>query len=102
MKKYKSGKFFCLLFFVFPSLTFAQYSDKWISLKYESVRHRPNHFYFSKVIDERKDRSKIGTIFGENLEVKSLKLSGGINKTIQNYFSKSIIKDTSTYPIFSK
>lgn len=102
MKKYKYSKFFCLLFFAFPSLTFAQYSDKWISLKYESIRHRPNHFYFSKVIDERQDRSKIGTIYGENQEMKSLKLSGGINKTIQNYFSKLIIKDTSNYPILFK
>ena len=102
MKKYKFDKFFCLLFFTLPFLTSAQYSDKWISLKYESVRYRPNHFYFSKVIDDRKDRSKIGTIYGENQEIKSLKLSGGINKTIQNYFSKSIIKDTSNYPILFK
>ena len=102
MKEYKFSKFFCLLFFTLPSLTFAQYSDKWISLKYESVRHRPNHFYFSKVIDERQYRSKVGTIYGENQEIKSLKLSGGINKTIQNYFSKSIIKDTSNYSILFK
>ena len=102
MKKYKFGNFFCLLFFAFPSITFAQYSDKWISLKYESVRHRPNHFYFSQIIDERKDRSKIGIIYGENQEPKSLKLSSGINKTVQNYFSKSIIKDTSNYPILFK
>lgn len=102
MKKYKFSKFFCLLFFVFPSLTFAQYSDKWISLKYESIRHRPNHFYFSKVIDDRKDRSKIGTIYGDNQEIKSLKLTGGINKTMQNYFSTSIIKDPSNYPILFK
>ena len=102
MKKYKFSKFFCLLFFALPSYTFAQYSDKWISLKYESVRHRPNHFFFSKVIDERKDRSKIGTIYGENQEIKILKLSGGINKTIQNYFSKSIVKDTTNYPILFK
>ena len=102
MKKYKFNKFFCLLFFALPSPTFAQYSDKWISLKYESVRHHPNQFHFSKVIDDRKDRGKIGTIYGENQEIKFLKLSGGINKTIQNYFPKSIIKDTSNYPILFK
>ena len=102
MKKYKIGKFFCLLFFAFPSLTFAQYADKWISLKYETVRHKPNHFYFLKVQDERKDGSKIGVIYGENQGTKHLKLSGGLVKTLQNYFVKSFVKNDSDYPILFK
>ncbi len=102
MKKYKFGKFFCLLFFAFPSFTFAQYSDKWISLKYETVRHKPNHFYFLKVQDDRKDDGKIGVIYGENQATKHLKLSGGIVKSLQNYFSKSFIKYDSDYPIILK
>jgi hypothetical protein len=102
MKKYKFGKFFCLLFFFFPSLTFAQYADKWISLKYESVRHKPNHFYFQRVQDERKDGSKIGNIYGENQTKKHLKLSGGMMKSLQNYFSKSFVKYDSDYPIIFK
>jgi hypothetical protein len=102
MKKYNFSKFFCLLFFAFPSLTFAQYSDKWISLKYETVRHKPNHFYFQKVQDERKDGSKIGVIYGENQATKHLKLSGGLIKSLQNYFSKSFVKYDSDYPIVFK
>jgi hypothetical protein len=102
MKKYKFDKSFCLLFFVFPFLTYAQYSDRWISLKYESVRHKPNHFYFQKVQDERKDGSKIGDIYGENQLKKHLKLSGGIVKSLQNYFSKSFVKYDSDYPIIFK
>ena len=102
MKKYKFIKFFCLLFFAFPSLTFAQYSDKWISLKYEMVRHKPNHFYFQKVQDERKDGSKIGVIYSENQATKHLKLSGGLIKSLKNYFSKSYVKYYSYYPIIFK
>ncbi|MDZ7898593.1 MAG: hypothetical protein U5N85_11290 [Arcicella sp.] len=102
MKKYKFDKLLCLLFFAFPFLTFAQYTDKWISLKYETVRHKPNHFYFQKVKDERKDGSKIGNIYGENQTKKHLKLSGGIIKSVQNYFSKSFIKYDTDYPIIFK
>ena len=102
MKKYKISKFFCLLFFAFPSLTFAQYADKWISLKYETVRHKPNHFHFLKVQDERKDGSKMGVIYGENQNTKQLKLSGGLVKTLQNYFSKSFLKNDYDYPILFK
>ena len=102
MKKYKISNVFCLLFFAFPSLTFAQYTDKWISLKYETVRHKPNHFYFLKVQDERKDGSKIGVIYGENQGTKHLKLSGGLVKTLQNYFVKSFVKNDSDYPILFK
>ena len=105
MNKYKKTTHFLIIlsiFFCRPSLLFAQYTDKWISLKYESVRHKPNKFYFSKVLDERKNRDKIGEIYGENQTQKSLKLSGGTVKTLQNYFSKSFKKDTSDYSIILK
>ena len=105
MNKYKKTTHFLIIlsiFFYKPSLLFAQYTDKWISLKYESVRHKPNKFYFSKVVDERKNRDKIGSIYGENQNEKSLKLSGGTVKSLQNYFSKSFVKDSSDYPIILK
>jgi hypothetical protein len=105
MNKYKKNTHFLIIlsiFFCKSSLLFAQYTDKWISLKYESVRHKPHNFYFSNVIDERKDKAKIGVIYGENQTEKSLKLSGGTLKSVQNYFSKSIIKDSSDYPITFK
>lgn len=105
MNKYKKNTHFLIIlsiFFCKPSLLFAQYTDKWISLKYESVRHKPHNFYFSNVIDERKEKAKVGIIYGENQTEKSLKLSGGTIKAVQNYFSKSIIKDSSDYPITFK
>ena len=105
MNKYKKTTHFLVIlsiFFCKPSLLFAQYTDKWISLKYESVRHKPNNFYFLKVVDERENRDKIGSIYGENQGEKSLKLSGGAVKTLQNYFSKSFKKDSSYYPIIFK
>jgi hypothetical protein len=105
MNKYKKNTHFLIIlsiFFYKPSLLFAQYTDKWISLKYESVRHKPNKFYFSKVLDERKNRDKVGSIYGENQNEKSLKLSGGTVKSLQNYFSKSFIKDSSDYSILFK
>jgi hypothetical protein len=102
MNKYKYTKHFLLIFLIFffnSSLSYAQYTDKWISLKYETVRHKPNRFYFKKVIDERQDKAKIGLIYGLNQSEKHLKLSGGVIKSFQNYFNKSITKDTSFYPI---
>lgn len=90
------------LFFSNTFNLFAQYTDKWISLKYESVRHRPNKYYFTRVVDERKSRDRIGSIIGKNQQEKSLKLSGGTVKTFQNYFSKSFKKDSSLYPIVFK
>jgi hypothetical protein len=105
MNKYKKTTHFLIIlsiFFCKPSLLFAQYTDKWISLKYESVRHKPNKFYFSRVLDERKNRDKVGSIYGENQNEKSLKLSGGTVKSLQNYFSKSFMKDTADYPIIFK
>ena len=102
MNKYKRNTYFfiiLLLFFCKTSLLFAQYTDKWISLKYEVIRHKPNNFYFEKVVDERKNRDKIGIIYGENQTEKNLKLSGGTVKSLQNYFSKSFKKDSSDYPI---
>jgi len=102
MNKYKRNTHFLIILFLFfcrTSLLFAQYTDKWISLKYESVRCKPNNFYFLKVVDERKNRIKIGTIFGKNQTEKSLKLSGGMVKSLQNYFSKSFVKNSSNYPI---
>ena len=105
MKKYKNTRIFLIiisLFFCKIHFIKAQYTDKWISLKYESVRHKPNRFYFVKVVDERKDKSKIGNIYGEKQVEKSLKLSGGTVKSLQNYLSKSIQKDTSYYPIIFK
>lgn len=105
MNKYKKTTHFLIIlsiFFCNPSLLFAQYTDKWISLKYESVRHKPNNFYFMKVVDERKNRDRIGSIYGENQVEKSLKLSGGTVKSLQNYFSKSFIIDSSDYPIIFK
>ena len=105
MNKYKKNTHFLIILFLFfcnTSYLFAQYTDKWISLKYESVRHKPNNFYFLKVLDERKDRAKIGNIYGENQREKNLKLSGGIIKSLQTYFSKSFIKDSSDYSIVFK
>ena len=105
MNKYKKNIHFLVIlsiFFCNSSLLLAQYTDKWISLKYESVRHKPNNFYFLGVIDERKNRDKIGSIYGENQHEKSLKLSGGTVKTLQNYFLKSFKKDSSYYPIILK
>lgn len=102
MNKYKRNTHFLVipfLFFCNTSLLFAQYTDKWISLKYESVRQKQHNFYFSNVMDERKDKAKIGMIYGENQIEKSLKLSGGTVKAVQNYFSKSIIKEQSDYLI---
>ena len=102
MNKYKKNTHFLLillLFFCKTPLLFAQYTDKWISLKYESVRHKPNNFFFAKVVDDRKNRDKIGIIYGEHQTEKSLKLSGGTVKSLQNYFSKSFKKDSSDYPI---
>ena len=105
MNKYKKTTHFLIImsiFSLFPAHLFAQYTDKWISLKYESVRHKPNNFYISKVVDERKNRAKIGSIYGENQNEKSLKLSGGMVNSMQNYFSKSFIKDSTYYPIIIK
>ncbi len=105
MNKYKKTTHFLIIlsiFFLNKAHLFAQYTDKWISLKYESVRHKPSNFYFTKVVDERKNRDKIGSIYGENQNEKSLKLSGGTVKALQNYFSKSFIKDSSDYPIIFK
>ncbi len=105
MNKYKKTTHFLIIlsiFFCNPPLLFAQYTDKWISLKYESVRHKPQKFYILKVVDERKNRDKIGTIYGENLKEKSLKFSSGTIKSLQNYFSKSFVKDSSDYPIIFK
>ncbi len=90
------------IFFCEPFTVFAQYSDKWISLKYESVIHKPNHFYFSKILDERRDKSKVGEVYGINQLEKHLKLSGGTNKNLQNYLSKTFEKNTSEYPIMFK
>jgi hypothetical protein len=105
MNKYKNTRNFLIiisLFFCKIHFIKAQYTDKWISLKYESVRHKPNRFYFVKVIDERRDKSKIGMVYGEKQIEKSLKLSGGTVKSLQNYFSKSILKDATCYPIVFK
>jgi hypothetical protein len=105
MNKYKNTRKFLIiisLFFCKIHFIKAQYTDKWISLKYESVRHKPNRFYFVRIIDERKDKSKIGIVYGEKQIEKHLKLSGGVIKSLQNYFSKSIVKDTSCYPITFK
>jgi hypothetical protein len=102
MKKYNFNKFLCLFFLIFPFSIYAQYTDKWISLKYETVRHKPNHFYFKKVQDERRDGAKIGIIYGENQAIKHLKLSGGVVKALQNYLAKSFIKYDSDYPIVFK
>ena len=105
MNKYKKTTHFLIIlsiFFCKTSLLFAQYTDKWISLKYESVRHKPNNFYLLKVVDERKNRDKVGSIYGENQVEKSLKLSGGTVKSLQNYFSKSFVRDSSDYPIIFK
>lgn len=105
MNKYKKTTHFLIIlsiFFLNTAHLFAQYTDKWISLKYESVRHKPNNFYFLKVVDERQSKNKIGLIYGENQGEKSLKLSGGTVKSLQNYFSKSFIKDSSDYPIILK
>ena len=102
MNKYKKTTHFLIIlsiFFLNIVRSSAQYADKWISLKYESVRHKPNNFYFLKVIDERKIRDKIGSIYGGNKGEKSLKLSGGMIKSLQSYFSKSFIRDSSYYPI---
>ena len=102
MNKYKRNTHFLIILFLFvynTPLLFAQSPDKWISLKYESVKHKPYNFYFLKVIDERKNSDKIGKIFGENQIEKNLNLSGGTVKSLQNYFSKSFIKDSSNYPI---
>lgn len=94
--------FFLSIFFYHSVNVLGQYSDKWISLKYESVRHRPNHFYFSKIIDERKDRTKIGEVYGANQLEKQLKLSGGTVKTIQSYLSKAFFKNANEYSIVFK
>ena len=105
MNKYKKTTHFLIILsilFLNPAHLFAQYTDKWISLKYESVRHKPNNFYFIKVVDERKNRDKIGSIYGENQCEKTLKLSGGTVKSLQNYFSKSFVKSSSDYPIAFK
>ena len=105
MNKYKKTTHFLIIlsiFFLNNVHLLAQYTDKWISLKYESVRHKPNVFYFSKVVDERKNRDKIGLIYGENQKEKSLKLSGGTVKSLNNYFSKSFKKDSTDYPIVFK
>jgi hypothetical protein len=105
MNKYKKNKLFLIVLsiFFFKCLNAsAQYSDKWISLKYESVRHKSNHFYFSKILDERKDRTKIGEVYGVNQLEKQLKLSGGTVKTIQSYFSKAFSKNTDGYSIVFK
>lgn len=105
MNKYKN---ICNLLIIISLFFFkinhakAQYTDKWISLKYESIRHKPTRFYILKVLDERKDRSRIGLVYGEKQFEKSLKLSGGLAKSLQNYFTKSIVKDTSCYPIILK
>jgi hypothetical protein len=105
MNKYKNIKHFLIIltiFFYRNNQIVAQYTDKWISLKYESVRHKPNRFYFLKIVDDRKDKSKIGVVYGFNQVEKQLKLSGGTVKSLQNYFAKSIIKDTTCYPIVFK
>jgi hypothetical protein len=105
MNKYKNTRKFLIiisLFFCKIHFIKAQYTDKWISLKYESVRHKPNRFYFVKVIDDRRDKSNIGLVYGEKQVGKSLKMSGGMVKSLQNYFSKSIIKDSTCYPIVFK
>jgi hypothetical protein len=105
MNKYKKNKLFLIvlsIFFCKSLAVSAQYSDKWISLKYESVRHKPNHFYFSKILDERRDRSKIGEVYGINQLEKHLKLSGGTTKALQSYLSKAFDKNTSEYSIVFK
>ena len=105
MNKYKKTTHFLIIlsiFFLNTDHLMAQYTDKWISLKYESVRYKPANFYFTKVIDERQNRDKIGLIYGENQKGKSLKLSSGTVKSLQNYFLKSFKKDSSDYPIVFK
>lgn len=105
MNKCKKIKLFLIVLSIFFCESFtvsAQYSDKWISLKYESVRHKSHHFYFSKILDERRDRSKIGEVYGGNQLEKQLKLSGGTTKTLQNYLLKTFEKNTSEYPIVFK
>lgn len=105
MNKYKKIKLFLIvlsIFFIESFKVSAQYSDKWISLKYESVRHKPNHFYFSKILDERRDRGKIGEVYGINKLEKQLKLSGGTVKTLQTYLSKAFSKNASDYAIIFK
>ena len=105
MNKYKKTTHFLIILFLFFCKTytlFAQYTDKWISLKYESVRHKPTNFYILRVLDERKDRAKIGNIYGEGQREKSLKLSGGTVKSLQNHFLKSFTKDSTDYSIIFK
>jgi hypothetical protein len=105
MNKCKKNTHFLIILSIFllnPTPIFAQYTDKWVSLKYESVRHKSNNFHFTKVVDDRKNKEKVGIIYGENQKEKSLKLSGGTVKSLQDYFSKSFIKDSSDYPIIFK
>ena len=102
MNKYKKNKPFLLLIVIFFCKVLtgtAQNIDKWISLKYEPLRNKSNHFYFSKILDERRDHTKVGEVFGINQVEKHLKVSGGSTKSLQSYVSKTFEKNTSKYPI---
>ena len=105
MNKCKKNKHFLViltLFFLKIAPVSAQYIDKWVSLKYEPTKHKFKNFYFSKVVDERKNKDKIGEIYGDTQKGKNLRLSTGTIKSLQNYFSKSFKKDSSDYPIIFK
>jgi hypothetical protein len=105
MNNYKKNTHFVIILFLFfckPSLLLAQNNEKWISLKYEFLRHKTRNFYFSNVLDERKDKANIGLIYGKDQNQKSLRMSRSSLKNLHSYLSKSTLKDSSDYPIVYK
>ncbi len=73
---------------------------KTFALKNEPVYIKLKGYYFSSVIDNRKDQSTIGTIYLGmfNNEVQA-DLEGGVKHSVQKYVNAVFPKDTSLTPI---
>lgn len=105
MNKYKkiklygelNGIFFLL---ILSSTVFAQ--ERIIQLGNSGIKLKNNNFYLLKVIDERIDKRKIGTVYHTNHEVVNLNLLNGTVHSSESFLSKLYKKNSSAYPIVLK
>ncbi|MET3126207.1 hypothetical protein ABID42_001309 [Arcicella rosea] len=105
MKKYKKIKPILVLncvFFLLMLQTSTYAQEKIIYLGNTAVKLNNNNFYLLKIIDERPDKRRIGTIYNEEKEDVYLKLLNGTVKASNEFLTKFSKKNNASYPIVLK
>ena len=92
--------FYCAFFLLWPAMGFSYQQPNQIILKNEKLPFTPTEFHFAEVVDERRDKSKVGSLLlPETSGLQPVDLKGGGSSAISTFIYNSVPQNKLYRPV---